>query len=320
MNSVKKIFSRREPILVVVIIALSLIIALFSRNFLSTTNIASMFVALSVEGIVVIGMVLLLIIGGLDLSVGAVMAFTGVVVALFINNGVPVILAIILALTLATAIGLLNGILISKLGLNAFITTLGMMMVIKGLMLVISSGKAILNMPASFKIIGQGKIAGIQYLIIIMLVLVIVMDLLLRNTRFMRQTYYIGNSELSAQLNGIHVNKIKTMAYGLSSLFAGIAGILITSRFGNASVTLGDNTAMNVITAAIIGGASLNGGQGTVLGAFLGAMFMQLISTSLNMLNVNMYWQNFATGAILIIAILIDAINRNRKAGKKAIS
>jgi len=320
MRSVKKIFSHREPILVVVIIALSLVISLFSNNFLSSTNIISMFVALTVEGIVVIGMVLLLIIGGLDLSVGSVMAFTGVVVALFINNGIPVVIAILLALALAAAIGLVNGVLISKLGLNAFITTLGMMMVIKGLMLVVSSGKAILNMPASFKIIGQGKIGGIQYLVIIMIVLVIIMDLLLRNTRFMRQIYYIGNSELSAQLNGIHVNKIKMMTYCLSSLFAGIAGVLITARFGNASVTLGDNTAMNVITAAIIGGASLNGGQGTVLGAFLGAMFMQLISTSLNMLNVNMYWQNFATGAILILAILIDAINRNRRAGKKAIS
>ncbi|WP_343247217.1 ABC transporter permease [Diplocloster hominis] len=320
MQMIKKIFSRREPALLIIIIALSLIISIFSPHFLSGTNIISMFVALTVEGIIVLGMVLLLIIAGLDLSVGAVMAFTGVSVAMMINKGIPVFLAILAALLLALAIGLLNGFLISEIGLNSFITTLGMMMVVKGLMLVISQGKAVLNMPASFKAIGQGKIAGIQYPIIIMITLVIVMDLLVRHTRFMRQTYYIGSSELASQLNGIHVKKIKMLMYCLSSFFAGLAGVLITARFGNASVTLGDNTAMNVITAAIIGGASLNGGQGTVLGAFLGAVFMQLISTSLNMLNVNMYWQNFVTGAILIIAILIDAVNGKRKSGKKVIA
>lgn len=320
MNAVKKIFSHREPTLILIIIALALVISLFSPYFLTSTNIVSMFMALTVEGIVVIGMVMLLIIGGLDLSVGAVMAFSGVIVGILINNGFPVWLAIIVALVLAILIGLLNGFLISEVGLNAFITTLGMMMAVKGLMLVVSGGKAVLNMPYTLKRIGQGKIIGIQYPVIIMAVLIVVMDLLVRNTRFMRQTYYIGSSESAAQLNGIYVKRIKMLMYCLSSLFAGFAGILITARFGNASVTLGDNTAMNVITAAIIGGASLNGGQGTVVGAFLGAVFMQLISTSLNMLNVNMYWQNFVTGAILIFAILIDAINRKRKTSKKAIS
>lgn len=320
MNMVKKVFSHREPTLVLIIVVLALVISLFSPYFLTSTNIMSMFVALTVEGTVVIGMILLLIIAGLDLSVGAVMAFTGVMVGIFINKGIPVFIAIILALLLAACIGLLNGFLISHVGLNSFITTLGMMMAVKGLMLVISDGKAVLNMPASFKLIGQGKVAGIQYPIIIMFVLVIIMDLLVRNTRFMRQTYYLGSSESAAQLNGIYVKRVKTLMYCLSAMFAGVAGILITARFGNASVTLGDNTAMNVITAAIIGGASLNGGQGTVFGAFLGAVFMQLISTSLNMLGVNMYWQNFVTGAILIFAILIDAINRKRKMSKKAIA
>ncbi|MEI8199622.1 MAG: ABC transporter permease [Eubacteriales bacterium] len=319
-RQMKVALAQRELILTLVILVLTGVISLFSKYFLTSANILSMFTALTVEGIIVIGMTLLLIIGGLDLSVGAVMAFTGVLTAMMIKSGIPIALSIILALLAALVIGAVNGLLIAKAKLNSFITTLGMMMAVKGLMLVLSNGKAVPNMPAGFKMIGQSRILGLQLPIVIMIILVVGMDLFVRNSRIMRRNYYVGNNELSAKLNGINVNAVKIATYCLSAFFAGIAGVLITARFGSASVTLGDNTAMNVITAAIIGGASLNGGQGTILGAFLGATFMQLISTSLNMLGVNMYWQNFATGAILIIAILIDAINESRKAGKKSIS
>ena len=316
----KTALAQRELILALVILVLSGIISLFSKYFLSSANILSMLTALTVEGIIVIGMTLLLIIGGLDLSVGAVMAFTGVLTALMIKAGLPLALAIVFGLLAALLVGALNGVLIANAKLNSFITTLGMMMAVKGLMLVFSNGKAVPNMPADYRMLGQSKVLGIQLPIVIMVVLVVGMDIFVRNSRIMRRSYYVGNNELSAALNGINVKAVKIVTYCLSALFAGIAGVLITARFGSASVTIGDNTAMNVITAAIIGGASLNGGQGTILGAFLGATFMQLISTSLNMLEVNMYWQNFASGAILIAAILIDAMNESRKAGKKSIA
>lgn len=315
----KKLLKQREFTLLLVIVGLTFLISLFSEYFLTSANILSMSTALTVEGIIVIGMVLLLIIGGLDLSVGSVMAFTGVITAMMINAKIPVLFAILLGLLLATMIGVVNGILIAKMKLNAFITTLGMMMVVKGLMLVISNGRAVLNMPAAFKAIGQTRWLGIQVPVFIMVFLVILMDLLLRNLRVMRQGYFVGNNEVAAKLNGINTDGVKISFYALSSFFAGVAGVLITARFGNASVTLGDSTAMNVITAAIIGGASLGGGQGTVLGAFLGAVFMQLISTSLNMLGVNMYWQNFATGSILIAAILVDSVNEMRRVGRLSI-
>ena len=278
-----------------------------------------MLMGLTVEGLVVIGMVILLISGGLDLSVGSIMAFTGVATGMIIKAGVPIVVGIGLGLILAILIGAISGTLIAKAGINPFITTLGMMMAVKGLMLIVSRGKAILNMPDGFKNIGQGSIGIIQYPIIILLFFVILMDLLLRNTRFMRQSYYVGINENSAKLNGINVSRVKIFNYSLTAFFAGLAGILITARFGSASVTLGENTALNVITAAIIGGASLNGGEGSVLGAVLGVVFMQILSTSLNLLDVNIYWQNFVTGIILILAILVDSINEKRKAGKKAI-
>lgn len=319
MAGIKKVTAYREFILIFVIIVFSIIVSFFTPYFFTIANITAMLMGLTVEGLVVIGMVILLISGGLDLSVGSIMAFTGVATGMIIKAGVPIVVSIGLGLILAVLIGAISGTLIAKAGINPFITTLGMMMAVKGLMLIVSRGKAILNMPDEFKNIGQGSIGIIQYPIIILILFVILMDLLLRNTRFMRQSYYVGINENSAKLNGINVSRVKIFNYSLAAFFAGLAGILITARFGSASVTLGENTALNVITAAIIGGASLNGGEGSVLGAFLGVMFMQILSTSLNLLDVNIYWQNFVTGIILILAILVDSINEKRKAGKKAI-
>jgi len=319
MEKLKSLLAKREIILVIVILILSFLVSCLTPFFFTSTNLLSMMMGLTVEGLVSIGMVILLITGGLDLSVGSTMAFTGVLTGLLIKASIPTPLAVLIALTASILIGSVNGVLIAKAKLNAFITTLGVMMAVKGIMLVISNGKAVLNMPTDLKMLGQGSLFGIQYPIIIMIALVVLMDLIVRNSRVMRQSYYVGCNESAAKLNGINVDRVKIVNYSLSALFAGISGVLLTARFGSASVTLGDNTAMNVITAAIIGGASLNGGQGSVLGAFLGAVFMQIVSTSLNLLNVNIYWQNFTTGAILILAILMDSLNEIRKATKKAI-
>ncbi len=315
----KKITSHREFALILLLVVFSGGVSLFTPYFFTSTNIEGMLMGLSVEGLICIGMVVLLISGGLDLSVGATMAFTGVVTGIFVTSGVPVVLGVILGMLVAVSIGAINGLLISKAGINPFITTLGMMMTVRGFMLILSQGKAILNMPEAFTQIGQGKLFGLQYPIYVLIIAVIVMDILLRKSRFMRQSFFVGINENSAQLNGINVAKVKISNYILTAFFAGLAGIMITARFGSASVTLGENTALNVITAAIIGGASLNGGEGSVLGAFLGAAFMQMLATSLNLLGVNIYWQTFLTGLILIFAILLDSVNEKRKAGKKLV-
>ncbi len=317
--NVKGLTKQRESILVLVIVFASLLVSLLTPYFFTSANILAMLMGLTVEGVLCIGMVVLLITGGMDLSVGSVMALTGVVVGMFLKTGMPVGLAILLAMGIAVLIGVINGILIAQFGLNPFITTLGMMMAVRGLMLIISKGRAVLDLPENFKIIGQGSLFNIQFPILMFIILVLIFDLLMRKTRFMRQSYYIGGNETSAILNGIDVRKIKIFNYSLASFFAGLSGVIITARFGASSVTLGENTALNVITACIIGGASLNGGEGTVLGAVMGATFMQILSTSLNLLDVNIYWQNFITGVILILAILVDSINEKRKNGNKAI-
>ena len=316
----KKLCNSREILLIIVLVVASVIISFFSPVFLKKANILSILMSITVEGLVSVGMVLLLALGEMDLSVGRVMAFTGVVAGILMTKGMNFVLATLIAMLVAVAIGALNGFLISKVGLNSFITTLGMSCALEGLMLVLSNGRSISGLPNEFNQIGQGTVAGIQFPIIILLIIVLVMDYMMRNMRMMRQIYYVGSNAKAAKLNGMNVSKIKTVSFIACAAFAGLAGIMITARFGTASVTIGGDTAMDSITACIIGGASLKGGKGSVWGAVLGALFLATISTALNLLGVNIYWQNFVTGAILILAIFFDAVGENRKlAGKVAL-
>lgn len=313
----KEIIAQREFSLFLVLVVASVFMASMSPVFLTWANAEAMLLALSVDAIIAVGMVVLLISGGLDLSIGATLGLTGVVTGLLLNSGQPAWAAILLGLAAAMLVGIGNGLLVSRLKINPFITTLGMQMMIRGLLLVLAKGKAVLNLPESFTVIGQGRLFGVQYPIYIMLVLVIVGEILVRNTRFFRQSYYIGGNEKAARLSGINVDLVKIFNYCLVAALAGVAGLLITARFGSSSVTVGGGLELRVITATIIGGASLNGGEGSVLGAFLGAMFMAMLANSLNLLGVDVYWQNLITGLILIVAVVIDVLNEKRKTQQK---
>ncbi len=303
----------REFALIIVLAVFGFVMSLASPVFLTKENIEAILLALSVEATIAVGMVNLLISGGLDLSVGSTLAFTGVVTGLALNAGVPVVISILLGLLAALGVGLVNGLLVAKMKINPFIVTLGTNMAVRGLLLVIAQGRAVLNLPPEFTIIGQGRLFGIQYPIYVMLALVLIGDFLLRNTRFFRQNYYIGSNEKAARLSGINVDWVKIINYCIVALLAGVAGLMITARFGSASVTVGSGTELRVITATIIGGASLSGGEGSVLGAFLGALFMGVLANALNLLGVDVYWQNLITGLILIGAVVIDVVNERRK-------
>lgn len=220
-----------------------------------------------------------------------------------------------LGLLAALGIGLVNGLLIAKLKINPFITTLGTMITVRGLLLILAGGRAVLNLPDSFTVIGQGRFLGLQFPIFVLLALVIVFDLLMRNSRFFRQNYYIGGNERAARLSGINVDFVRIFDYCLVAVLAGLAGLMLTARFGSASVTVGTGIELRVITACIIGGASLSGGEGSVLGAFLGALFMAMLANALNLLGVDVYWQSFITGLILILAVVFDVLNERRKVG-----
>jgi ribose transport system permease protein len=308
---------QREFALLGVLVIFGIIMTAASPVFLTRGNIEAILLGLSVEGTIAVGMVMVMIIGGFDLSVGSTLAFTGVVTGLALTAGIPTPIAVAIGLLAALSVGLANGLLVAKLKINAFIATLGMMLTVRGLLLVLAEGKTVLNLPRDFTVIGQGTLAGIQYPIYIMLLVVIVGDLLMRNSKFFRQNYYVGGNEKAARLSGMNVDRIKIVNFCIVALLAGLAGLMITARFGAASVTVGNGIELRVITAAIIGGASLNGGEGSVLGAFLGALFMGVLANALNLLGVDVYWQNLLTGLILIIAVVIDVINERRKSGQK---
>jgi ribose transport system permease protein len=313
-SRIRQLTGQREFIMLLVVIAFAIIMAVSSPIFLTWLNIEAILMALTVEATIAIGMVVLLISGGLDLSVGSTLAFAGVVAGLVLTSlGLGAVPAIIIALLAALGVGLVNGVLVSKLKINPFITTLGTMITVRGLVLILASGRAILNLPDSFKVIGQGRAMGIQYPIFVLLVLVIGGDLLLRYSRFFRQSYYIGGNEDAARLSGINVDLVKILYYCLAALLAGAAGLMLTARFGSASLTVGTGVELRVITACIIGGASLSGGEGSVLGAFLGALFMGMLANALNLLGVDVYYQSFFTGLILILAVVFSVLNDRRK-------
>jgi len=284
-----------------------------SPTFMTPGNWSALLLQVSVEVIVAIGMTILLVSGGFDLSVGSTFAISGAVTAMALVSGVPTILAIAMGLLLGTVIGFINGFIIARIGINPFVTTLAMMSIVRGMLLVVTRGGNISGLPADFRFIGEGHLAGVQNPILIGLFLVFVGDILLRKSGFFRQNYYLGGNERAAILSGIRVGRLKIFNYALTGFLAALAGIIMTARLRSASVTAGTGLELKVITAVIIGGASLSGGEGTVFGSFLGALLMGIIVGSLTLLGVDVYWNSLVIGATLLVAVLIDKLGRRRR-------
>lgn len=283
-------------------------------EFLAHQNISAIMLALADQSIIAIGMTLLLVSGGFDLSVGSTMALSGVTTAIWLTLGLPIPLAIGLGLAVGMLIGFINGLIIAEVGINPFITTLGMMSLARGLLMVVSDGKNISGLPPSFTQIGQGTVMGVQFPIIISIVLVAIGDFLLRRSRFFRQNYYVGANEKAAVLSGINVKRLKVFNYVLTGFLAALAGIIVTARLGSASTSAGQGLELRVISAVIIGGASLKGGVGTIFGSFLGALLMAIIVSSINLLGVELNWIDFILGATLLLAVTADTLSARKNA------
>lgn len=312
MSWLARLTKQREFMIFLIVVAVFVAMGFASPYFFSMGNILALLLGLSIEAIIAVAMTNLMVSGGFDMSVGSVVAFTGAVTARLLVIGIPFPAAVLAGLLIGSAIGLFNGFIVAKLGINAFVTTLSSLSLFRGLTLIFTRGQNISGLPENFKSIGQATLLGIQTPIIIAAVLIILGDIMLRRSRFFRQSYYIGGNEKAARLSGIPVDRMKVLAYFLTGLFAGVAGIVMTARLGAASVTAGSGLELRVITAVIIGGASLQGGEGTVLGAFLGSLLMALITNALTLLGVDVYWQTFVIGATLLAAVLIDRLGKLR--------
>lgn len=311
MSFLRRVTAFREFFLLAIILVIGITMTFLSPYFLKPANLSSLLLGLSVEATITIGMVILLVSGAFDLSVGSTLAWAGVAAGLAMKSGLPVPVGVLVGLLAALSVGLVNGLIVSKLKINAFMTTLGTTIIVRGVLLLAAGGSGIPSLPKSFNEIGQGMLFGsIQYPILIFLTLAILFDFLLRKTRYFRQNYYIGANEKAAVMTGINVDRVKIFNFILVALLAGISGLMLTARFGSASVTVGAGMELRVIAAAVVGGCSLNGGEGTVLGGVLGSLLMLLIINSLNLLGVNVYWQNLVTGLVLLGAVIVDRYSR----------
>lgn len=300
--------------MLLILIALIAIMSFLSPTFFTTGNILNIVRQMSVVGIVAIGVTMIIITTGIDLSSGSVIALVSVVVAsLSQADGLPLMIGIAAGVGVGLLTGVINGTVISKGNIAPFIVTLGMMTAARGLALLYSDGRPIGNLSEGFKFIGQGSVAGIPVPIIIFAVIAIISYILLNKTKFGKYIYAIGGNEQAAIIAGVNVNFYKILIYGYAGLLTGIAGIILTSRISSGQPTAGLMYELDAIAAAVIGGTSLTGGIGTIGGTVIGALIIGVMNNGLDLMNVSSYWQQIIKGLIITIAVLIDS-RKNRKA------
>ncbi|HUI69362.1 MAG TPA: ABC transporter permease [Spirochaetia bacterium] len=320
MTFLRRLARQREFVIFLIVLVVFIGMSFASDVFLTTSNILSVLLSLSIESVMAVGMVVCMVGGGFDMSVGSVLGFTGIIAAELMTGGVPTIPAVIIALLGGVVIGLWNGFIIAKLKINPFVTTLSSLSIFRGLSYVITSGRNIAGLPDGFQAIGQLQPLGVQLPTVYALILLIIGEIVLRNSRFFRQYYYIGGNERAARLSGINVDRMTIFAYVLTAFLAAFAGVIFTARMGSASCQAGTGWELRVITAVILGGASLRGGAGTVLGTFLGVLLMALITNALVLLGVDIYWQQFVVGVVLISAVIIDTLGRLGATGRAEVA
>ena len=310
-----QVLKMRETGLIAIIAILFIVMSFASPYFLTWDNMRAMAMAFAVEGIVVVGMTVLLISGGIDLSVGSVTALAMVIAGLLFLSGVDPWVASALAIAASAAIGAFMGFFVTKIGLHHFIVSLAVMVIARGLCLLGTGGRplGLYTLPPEFKFIGQGSIAGVPVVIILFVVFVAISDFVLRRTTLFRKVFYTGSNEKAAAYSGIRTKKVVFLTTTLCSALCGVAGVIYMARFGSAQPTFGVGMELNVIAAAVIGGASLKGGSGTILGAILGTVLLSVVSSSLALLNVSIYWQDIIRGSILLSAVTIDLYFTKRR-------
>ena len=298
----KKIWSNK-PLIGLIIFAV--IVSVLNPRFLTHANILNVLRQTSINSIIAIGMTLVILTGGIDLSVGSILAFCGAVMASLLNAGHNPILALIVTLALGLVFGFFNGFLVSKMKLQAFIVTLVTMTFLRGATLVFTEGKPITVDDGGllFENIGGGYLFDIPIPIYIMIALFVAG---LMHTKFGRYTYAIGGNEEATKLSGINVDKVKMWVYGLCGMLSALAGVILTSRLYSAQPTAGSGYELDAIAAVVLGGTSLAGGVGRVTGTALGALIIGVLGNALNLLNVSSYYQMMIKAIVILIAVLID--------------
>lgn len=294
------------------LVVLVVIFSLLSSNFLTAGNMINLFRQIAINGLIAIGMTMVITTGGIDLSVGSILGLTAMVSAYLMVTGVPPIIAVLVCLALGALLGLINGFIIAQYKLQAFIVTLATMTTFRGLTYVISDGKPISNISDSalFSFIGKGDILGIPIPIFIFFIAFGIAYVVLNKTVFGRNVYATGGNETAAKLSGVDVKKTHIMVYVISGFLAALAGLILISRLNSAQPTLGDGYELDAVAAVVIGGTSLAGGRGRISGTLIGILILGVISNGLNIIGVSSFYQEIVKGLIILVAVFLDRKNK----------
>lgn len=301
-----------EITLASILLVLCVALSIATPVFLTAENLSNLVKQSAINGIIALGMTIVIITGGIDLSVGSLAGFAGVVVGLLMTSGVTPLLSILAALVVSFVIGLLNAFMIHEGGIAPFIATLGSMTMVRGLVDLVTGARTVSGLPSSFLRFGDGDYFSIPFQFIVWMALAVVLTVVLTKTRFGRNIYAIGSSQQVARLSGISLRFNLYLAYGLCGLMAGIAGVVLTARVRMAAPTAGTGYELYAIAAAVVGGASLSGAQGTIVGSVLGALIMTTIASGGNLLGVDAFSLQIAIGALIVIAVWIDKLRKGK--------
>ena len=292
----------------IALIALIVVIGIISPEFRTVTNFLSLLRQSSINGLIAFGMTCVILTGGIDLSVGSVLALSTALCAGMITKGTPVGAAMIASLLIGTVFGMVSGILVTKGRLQPFIATLITMTIYRGATMIYMDGRPISNLGDSFtlKFVGKGALFGIPFPVIIFLGIFAVFFFALEQTTFGRRIYATGSSEKAAKLAGVNTDRAKLAAYAISGCMSALSGLILLSRLNSAQPTLGSGYELDAIAAVALGGTSMNGGRGRIWGTLVGVLIIAVLNNGLNILGVSSYWQDVVKGIVILCAVLSD--------------
>jgi ribose transport system permease protein len=305
-----KRLQRLLPFFTLLLLCIALTIA--TPHFFTAINLASVARQTAVINILALGMTLVIISGGIDLSVGSILALAGLFGTMSIKAGCPIPFAILIGLAAGLVCGLLNGLMITRLKIPPFIATLGTLGAYRGLALVVSNGLPVHEIPVSFSFLGDGNLLGIPFSLWVLALCAVAMHFLLENTRLGRYSFAIGSSSAAAFYSGVPIKRVLTAVYAIAGLLSGLAGMVEASRLMTGQPTAGQGYELQAIAAVVIGGGSLQGGEGSVVGTLIGAFIMGLLSNGSDLLGINPYWQQVTIGVVIIAAVSFDELRKRK--------
>lgn len=293
---------------VIGLLLIVIIISIMSPSFLTMNNLFNVLRQVSINALIAFGMTFVILTGGIDLSVGSILALTGAVTAGMMSGGMDPILAMLLGVLLGVLLGAINGLIIAKGKVAPFIATLATMTIFRGLTLVYTEGRPISGLGDSFtfQMLGKGYILGIPVPVITMAISFAVLYFVLKKTTFGRRVYAVGGNEEASRLSGINVDRIKIYVYSLAGGLTAIASLILTSRLNSAQPTAGNMFELDAIAAVVLGGTSLTGGRGWIVGTLVGALIIGVLNNGLNLIGVSSFFQQVVKGAVILIAVLLD--------------